>query len=124
MDDRFYGGGRNDDFYMRDRYRNEFFFRELYLRYGFDYRGDLYDRDRRDLYDFFRGLYLDRRDDRFDRYDFYGRDGRDSREYLRFGDYLGLVKRLRMDYDGFDDIYSSSKIIEVLIDCVIVVMNK
>lgn len=124
MDDRFYG--RYDDYYMRERYRDEFFFRELYLRNFFDYRGELFDRDRRDFYDFFRGLYFERRDDRYDRFDLYGRDGRDGgRDYFRFGEYLGFVKRLRMEYDGLEDIYSSSsKNIEVLIDCVIVVMNK
>lgn len=121
MDDRF-GYGRYDDYYMRDRYRDEFFYyRELYLRYFFDYRGELFDRERREFYDFFRGVYFDRRDEYYDRYDSYNRD------YFRFDDYLGFVKRLRVDYsDRLDDMYmyNSGKIIEVLIDCVIVVMNK
>lgn len=124
MEDRPYGGGRNDDFYMRDRYRNEPTPREPYPRHGFDHRGDPYDRDRRDPYDSPRGPYPDRRDDRFDRYDSYGRDGRESRDYPRPGDYPGPAKRPRMDYDGPEDIYSSSKTIEAPTDCVIVVMNK
>ena len=125
MDDRPYGGGRNDDLYMRERYRDEPPHRDPYPRHSFDHRGDPFDRDRRDPYDSPRGPYPERRDDRFDRYDSYGRDGRDSRDYPRPGEYPGPAKRPRMEYDGPDDVYSSSsKAIEAPTDCVIVVMNK
>lgn len=124
MDDRPYG--RHDDYYMRERYRDEPPPREPYPRNSFDHRGEPFDRDRRDPYDSPRGPYPERRDDRYDRFDSYGREGRDGgRDYPRPGEYPGPAKRPRMEYDGPDDIYSSSsKSIEAPTDCVIVVMNK
>ena len=123
MDDRPYG--RHDDYYMRERYRDEPPPREPYHRNSFDHRGEPFDRDRRDPYDSPRGPYPERRDDRYDRFDSYGREGRDGgRDGPRPGEYPGPAKRPRMEYDGPDDIYSISKSIEAPTDCVIVVMNK
>ena len=120
MDDR-PGYGRHDDYYMRERYRDEPpHHREPFPRHSFDHRGEAFDRDRRDPYDSPRGPYPERRDDYYDRYDSY------SRDYSRPDDYPGAAKRPRMDYnDRPDDTYSSSsKTIEAPTDCVIVVMNK
>ncbi|XP_029188091.2 nuclear receptor coactivator 5-like isoform X2 [Acropora millepora] len=120
MDDR-PGYGRHDDYYMRDRYRDEPpHHREPYPRHPFDHRGDPFDRDRREPFDAPRGPYPDRRDDHYDRYDSYNRD------YPRPDDYPGPAKKPRMDYnDRPDNMYSSSsKSIEAPTDCVIVVMNK
>ncbi|XP_078364608.1 uncharacterized protein LOC144649024 isoform X2 [Oculina patagonica] len=121
MEDRPYG--RNDDYYMRERYRDEPPHREPYPRH-FEHRGEPFDRDRRDPYDSPRGPYPERRDERYDRYDSYGREGRDGRDYPRPDEYPGPAKRPRMGYDGPDETYSSSKSIEAPTDCVIVVMNK